>query len=280
MSTPGKKMRLNGVDLNVYVEGEGTAVLLLHGFPDSNALWRGVIPALVGQGYTVIAPDQRGFGDSSAPVGKANYKMAELVSDAIAVLDALDISKAHLVGHDWGALVGWNLVRLHGPRFHCYTALSVGHPATQAGGGWKQKRKTWFRAFFRLRGIAEWVLSAGNWAAFRKMVRHHAETEAWIRDLGRPGRLTAAINWYRANIMELYTATDFSNVSIPVMGVWSSEDLAMAEAQMTNSARYVDNVFRYERLEGCSHWIPLDEPEALTTLLLDFFSTADSIHCD
>ena len=229
MSFPGKQMHVNGVNLNVYVEGRGPAVLLLHGFPDSNALWRGVIPALVRQGYTVIAPDQRGFGESEAPVGKSNYQMAGLVRDAIAVLDALDISQAHLVGHDWGALVGWNLAERRGSRFHCYAALSVGHPATQAGGDWEQRRKTWFRIFFRFHGIAEWILRARDWAAFRKLVRHHPETESWIRDLARPGRLTAALNWYRANIMELYMTSEYPKVGIPVMGVWSSEDLALAE---------------------------------------------------
>ena len=84
------------------------------------------------------------------------------------------------------------------------------------------------------------------------------------------GRLTAAINWYRANIRMITTATDIPHVSIPVMGVWSAEDLALAEDQMINSAHYVDKTFRYERLDGCGHWIPLDMPETATALLLDF----------
>jgi len=72
MSIPGQRIQVNGIDLNVYVEGDGEPVLLLHGFPDSNYLWRGVIPRLVKAGYRVIAPDQRGFGESEAPEGKEN----------------------------------------------------------------------------------------------------------------------------------------------------------------------------------------------------------------
>ena len=272
MSIRGDSLRINNLELNVHVEGEGPAVLLLHGFPDSNALWRHVIPALAGAGFTVIAPDQRGFGESDAPQGVEHYRMAQIVSDAIGVLDALEIPKAHLVAHDYGALVGWLLAGQHGDRFYSYTALSVGHPTAYASAGGKQKRLTWFRSFFLIRGIAEAVLKAGNWAMFRLLVRKHPETTHWIEELSRAGRLTAALNWYRANVLTITTATDIPRVSIPVMGVWSSEDLALAEDQMVNSARYVDSTFRYERLDGCGHWIPLDRPETITALLLDFLA--------
>ena len=82
MSIPGQRTPANGIDLNVYVEGDGEPVLLLHGFPDSNNLWRGVIPRLAKAGYRVIAPDQRGFGESEAPEGKENYDMALIARDA------------------------------------------------------------------------------------------------------------------------------------------------------------------------------------------------------
>jgi len=270
VSIQGKILRINDIDINVLIEGEGPALFLLHGFPDSNALWRNVIPALLAAGYQVIAPDQRGFGESDALRGVKHYRIATIVSDAIAVLDALGIAKAHLVAHDWGAVIGWILAGQHGERFYSYTALSVGHSAAYKAGAWEQKRKAWYTVFFQLPVIAEAIFKAWNWAAFRKLVRHHPETEHWIEDLSRPGRLTASINWYRANLVKLYTA-DYPRVSIPVMGVWSTDDLALAEDQMVNSERFVDNRFRYERVNDCSHWIPLDEPQVVTTLLLDFF---------
>jgi pimeloyl-ACP methyl ester carboxylesterase len=271
MSIKGRTLHVNGVDLNVYIEGEGPAVVLLHGFPDSNALWRDVMPALVEAGYQVIAPDQRGFGESDAPEGVKNYRMATIASDTIAVLDALDISQAQLVAHDWGAMIGWYLACNYGDRFHSYTTLSVGHPKAYRAAGWEQKRKAWYTVFFLLRGIAERYMRARDWAAFRRLVNHHAEMEHWEKDLSRSGRLTAAMNWYRANLLKLYTAADFGQVSMPVMGVWSTDDIGLAEDQMVNSERYVDNSFRYERFENCSHWIPLDKPQRVATLVLDFF---------
>ena len=89
MSIQGRKIGVDGLELNVQVTGEGPAILLLHGFPDSNALWRDVIPLLVKAGYRVIAPDQRGFGVSDAPKGVKNYRIDCIVRDAIRVLDTL-----------------------------------------------------------------------------------------------------------------------------------------------------------------------------------------------
>ena len=269
MSITGKKINVHGIDLNVYIEGEGPPVLLLHGFPDSNELWRGIIPLLVSAGYQVIAPDQRGFGESDAPVGSKHYDMDQIASDSIALLNALGIEKAHLVGHDWGAMIGWTLACNYPEHFYDYTAISVGHLEAYKRAGWEQKRKGWYVLAFQLRFIAEMMFSAFNWAIFRKFARHHAECDHWIKDLSRPGRFTASLNWYRANGKKLFSSKT-PNCIIPVMGIWSEHDMALAEDQMVNSANYVDNNFRYERLDGYSHWVPIDAPDEVSALILDF----------
>jgi len=263
-------MKINGINLNVLVEGEGEPVLLLHGFPDSNYLWRDVIPHLVNAGYQVIAPDQRGFGLSDAPEGKENYEMDQIARDAVAVLDALNIPKAKLVAHDWGAMIGWLLAGTYPDRFESYTAISVGHPKAYASAGFEQKKKGWYVLFFQLGGIAEKVFMADDWSIFRKTVANHPEMDHWIQDLSRPGRLTAGMNWYRANLSNLWKA-DFPRVKIPVFGIWSTDDVALAEDQMIGSAEYVDAQWQYERLEGVSHWVPVDEPDKLSSMLLKYF---------
>ena len=100
MSLQGTNIEINGLNLNVIVEGGGEPVLMLQGFPDSNYLWRGVIPHLVNAGYQVIAPDQRGFGLSDTPTGKKHYEMQLIAGDA------LRVEKAKLVARDWGAMIG------------------------------------------------------------------------------------------------------------------------------------------------------------------------------
>lgn len=273
MSIPGRKMTINGLNLNVLVEGEGEPILLLHGFPDSNYLWRGVIPNLARAGYKVIAPDQRGFGESDAPEGKENYDMDLIAKDAVAILDALGIARAKLVAHDWGAMIGWLLAGTYPERFESYTAISVGHPKAYAAAGFEQKRKGWYVLFFQLEGIAEKAFVANDWALFRKSVHDHPEAEHWIEDLARPGRLTAGMNWYRANLAKLWKS-DFPRVPIPVFGIWSTDDVALAEDQMINSASFVDATWQYERLKGVSHWVPVDAPDALSELILKYYGKA------
>jgi len=270
MSLPGQKMKINGLDLNVLVEGKGDPVLLLHGFPDSNHVWRDVIPLLVNAGYQVIAPDQRGFGESEAPEDKAAYDMELIASDALAVLDALGVQKAKLVAHDWGAMIGWLLAGNHPERFESYTALSVGHAKAYASAGFEQKKKGWYVLFFQLEGIAEKAFMANDWALFRKTVANHPEVDHWIADLTRPGRLSAGMNWYRANLSKLWKA-DFPRVEIPVFGIWSTDDVALAEDQMIKSAAFVDATWQYERMEGVSHWIPVDEPAGLSEMLIRYY---------
>lgn len=270
MSIGGRRMNINGLTLNVLVQGEGEPVLLLHGFPDSNYLWRGIIPRLIRAGYRVIAPDQRGFGLSEAPEGVEHYDMNLIASDAVAILDELGVGKAKLVAHDWGAMIGWLLAGTYPERFENYVAISVGHPKAYASAGFEQKRKGWYVLFFQLRGIAEKVFMADDWAIFRKTVGGHSELEQWIEDLSRPGRLTAGMDWYRANLSKLWKA-EFPRVTIPVFGIWSTGDVALAEDQMIGSAAYVDASWQYERLENVSHWIPVDAPDALADLILSYY---------
>lgn len=270
MSLQGQKMSINGHSLNVLVEGEGEPVLLLHGFPDSNYLWRGVIPRLTEAGYKVIAPDQRGFGESDAPEGKEHYDMDLIAKDAVSVLDELGIQKAKLVAHDWGAMIGWLLAGKYPERFESYITISVGHPKAYASAGFEQKKKGWYVLFFQMEGISEKAMRAKDWALFKKTVGNHPEVDHWIEDLSRPGRFTAGINWYRANLSKLMK-TEFPRVSIPVFGIWSTDDVALAEDQMVSSAAFVDAPWQYERLEDTSHWIPVDAPEALSRLIIDYY---------
>ncbi|HEY3493748.1 MAG TPA: alpha/beta fold hydrolase [Polyangiaceae bacterium] len=262
------RISVDGIELNVRVEGQGEPVVLVHGFPDSSELWRLLTPRLVSAGFRTIALDVRGFGESDAPVGKRHYRLARLADDVLAVMDAFGIEKAHLVGHDWGAATAWFLAGTRPERFHTLTALSLGHARAYLAAGIRQIVRAWYIVLILVPFVAEAVARAWSWALFRAGSAHHPESERWFRDLARPGRLTAGFNVYRANALSAPAAP---NVSIPVLGIWSDHDVALTEQQMTLSARFVEGRFRYERIEGASHWFPLEVPELLSQLLLDFF---------
>lgn len=264
-----QRMRGDGVELSVLIEGQGPAVLLIHGFPDDHHVWRQQIPALVAAGFRVIVPDLRGCGRSEAPAAVSAYHLDHLVADLVAVLDALGIEQARVVGHDWGAVIGWQLAMRHPERVSRYAALSVGHPLAYARGGLEQKLKGWYVLAFQLRGIAEWALRARDWSLFRRLTAQPDEAGQWIERLSEPGRLRAAISYYRANLGIILPRV-YPPLPMPVLGVWSSGDRFLSEAQMTDSAALVQGSWRYQRVDGASHWLQLEAPARVNELLLEF----------
>ncbi|WP_028079463.1 alpha/beta fold hydrolase [Solimonas soli] len=266
-----RTVQANGLSFHVALAGHGAPVLLLHGFPDTHRVWRRQIAALAAAGYRVIAPDQRGCGETAMPPRVADYALAQLADDMIALLDALGIAEpVRLVGHDWGAVVGWQLAAAHPQRFASYVAMSVGHP-DEYRRGIGQKLRGWYTFVFLIPGLAERLLRAGRWTALRKLSTDADDAAARIAALSPPGRLRAGLNWYRANAWNILTQPH-GEVAVPVLGLWSTGDFALAEYQMRNSRRRVRGAWRYERIEGASHWLQLERPDHINRLLLDWFA--------
>jgi pimeloyl-ACP methyl ester carboxylesterase len=267
-----RKVRGDGIELAVLDEGQGPAVLLLHGFPDSSYLWRHQVPALVGAGLRVIAPDLRGFGESDKPEDVEAYRLHHSVADVVAVLDALGVERAHVVGHDWGAGLAWAVAAFVPDRVERLVAMSVGHPAAQREPTIEQRQKAWYMLLFQFEGIAEELLQRDDWRLFREWTRGHGDLDRSLADLSRPGALTAGLNWYRANVhpaRELGHRREFPVVAAPTLGIWSSGDDFLVEGPLLRSAEHVTGPWRYERIEGASHWLQLDAPERVNGLLLD-----------
>jgi pimeloyl-ACP methyl ester carboxylesterase len=262
----------DGVGIEVEVTGTGRPVVLLHGFPDTGALWRNQVPALVEAGFSTIVPDLRGYGKSDKPEGVDPYSIPYVVGDVLAVLDSLGIERAHVVGHDWGAAIAWAIGSLVPDRVDQLVALSVGHPSSFAGAGLEQREKSWYMLLFQFAGIAEQWLSDNDWANFRSWARH-PDAEAVITELEATKSLTPGLSWYRANLPpESWVAPPVAlpPIQAPVMGIWSSGDIALTETQMTDSAENVTGSWRYERIDGPGHWMQLEAPDAVNQLLLDF----------
>ncbi len=268
------RVEVDGVGIEYEASGEGPAVVLLHGFPDSGRLWRHQVPALRDAGFTVIVPDLRGYGRSDKPPEPSAYAMRLLVGDVLAVMTDAGAERAHVVGHDWGAGVAWVLAAYAPERVERLVALSVGHPAAIREAGYEQWAKSWYMLLFQFEGIAEQWLSADDWKHFRRW-SGHPDCEQVIDDLERDGSLTPGLNYYRANVSpESYIrpAPKLPPVRAPTMGVWSSADLALTEAQMVRSSAGVAGPWRYERLDGPGHWMQLEAPDAVNGLLLDFLT--------
>lgn len=268
----------DGVELAVLDEGEGHPVLLLHGFPDSSRVWRHQIARLSAAGMRVIVPDLRGFGESDRPEAVEEYAVARSVADMVAVLDALAIDRAHVVGHDFGAVVAWVLAAVVPERVDHLVAMSVGHPATGRLRTMEDREKAWYQLLFQFPDVAEALLQRDDWKLLREWLREDGDLEHYLDDLSRPGALTAGLNWYRANLapqLELQRRTPPPAVTAPTLGLWSSCDNYLTEHRMIRSSEHVLGRWRYERIEGAGHWMQIDEPDRVNELLVEFLGAHD-----
>jgi len=253
---------------------DGELVLLLHGFPESSWEWRFQLQALGEAGYRAVAPDQRGYSARARPGAVEDYHPLHMVADTIAMADWLSGHQFHLVGHDWGAAVAWAVAGLHPERLRTLTIVSVPHPkafATALQTEDQQNRSSYIH-LFRQEGKAEEVLLGGDGAALRAMLTGTGAAEEHARVLTQPGAMTAALNWYRA--MEPGLVGDIPDITTPTLFIWSTNDVALGRDGAEATAQYVKGPYRFEVLEGVSHWIPEEAPEQLNELLLEHLRSA------
>ncbi|MFD4368098.1 alpha/beta fold hydrolase [Rhodococcus sp. NPDC058521] len=258
-------------DVTVTGPAHGTPIVLLHGFPETSASWSEVAARLADSGLRVYAPNQRGYSPGARPEGVDSYRTELLAADVVGLLDALDIPKAHLVGHDWGAVVAWVVTGTNPDRILSLTTVSIPHPTAF---GWavredpdQQQRSSYF-GLFRQEGKAEHVLLRDDAGPLRAMyggIVPERRVEDYVRVLTEPGALTAALNWYRAMSREL---DQLPSVTVPTTYVWGTADLAMGRAGAERCGEFVDAPYEFEIFDGASHWIPEERPDALADVVL------------
>ncbi|CAN5271224.1 alpha/beta hydrolase [soil metagenome] len=258
-------------DVRVHGPEDGRPVLLLHGFPQTIRSWTAVAERLVAAGCRTIAPDQRGYSPGARPLEVAAYGMRPIVDDTVGLLEALGLPTVDVVGHDWGANVGWLLASWHPDRVRSLTAVSVPHPAAF---GWafrhdvEQQQKSSYMALFRLPGKAEEVLLADGGRRLRRILEGgdipEDAIDGYVAHLSVPGALTAALNWYRA----MGRADLDGPVTVPTTYVWSTADIAVGRVAAQRCAEHVAADYRFVELDGISHWIPEQAPDALAEAVL------------
>lgn len=272
-STSTYEIPVGDLTFDVLISGpdDGIPLVALHGFPESAASWGKVTPLLTAAGYRVIAPNQRGYSAGARPEGVDAYKIEHLVADVVGLLDALGLSDAHLVGHDWGSAVAWQVAGRHPNRIRSLTAISVPHPTAF---GWAlrededQKQRSSYIGLLRQEGKAEEVLSEDNFRRLRAMFDGQIDPEfadEHIRVLSAEGALTGALNWYRAMTRDF---GDIDRTTVPTTYVWSTGDTALGRAGAERCGEFVDAPYEFVVLDGGSHWIPEERAEELAEAIL------------
>jgi pimeloyl-ACP methyl ester carboxylesterase len=250
----------------------GELVLLLHGFPQTSYCWRHQLPVLAAAGYRAVAPDQRGYSPRARPIEVAEYRVGRLVADVLGWADALDAERFHLVGHDWGGAVAWQVAGRHPDRLRTLTVLSTPHPQAmhQSIRHGEQRDKSGYMEFFKTPEAEGFFLAddaAGLRALYEGSGLGSAAAAEYLRVLLEPGALTGALNWYRG--ADIGLVQGLGPVTMPTMYVWSTADPALGREAAEATAACVDGPFRFEVLEGVDHWIAELVPDETNRLLLE-----------
>ncbi|HEX7669936.1 MAG TPA: alpha/beta hydrolase [Polyangiaceae bacterium] len=277
---PLTKLDANGFTFDVRLAGPetGELVVLLHGFPETSFEWRHQMGALVNAGYRVLAPDQRGYSASARPAATDAYAIINLISDVMAMVDALGVDKFHVVGHDWGAGVAWGVGIVGGARLRTLTAISVPHPgafnaALADQNGCQYNASAYFDVFTQPN--SEDAFLADDASALKATYAEfppEVSTE-YLRVLNSKPALSAALNWYRANVENRMIKGSIStHITVPTMMIWSDQDpfLCRDGAELTKD--YVDAPYHLEVITGVDHWVPELGAARATELLLKHFA--------
>ncbi|MEV0638635.1 alpha/beta hydrolase [Streptomyces sp. NPDC050619] len=263
-------------DVDVAGPADGEPVLLLHGFPHNKESWTETAPLLHEAGLRTIAPDQRGYSPGARPADVAAYRLPHLAADALGILDALGISTAHVVGHDWGAAVAWWLAAKHPARVRTLTALAIPHLDAYQHAyrvDEEQQHSSEYVKFLISQGAADhfladdaaqlhaWFTQAGEGVLTDAQIARYVATHT------RPGTLDAALNWYRANDL-LGDDLGFGPVGVPTTFLYSRTDTAVSELAVKRTQEYVTGPYRLVTLEETSHWQPQQAPQTVATEIL------------
>ncbi len=272
-------VKANGMVFRVRSAGDGgEPVILLHGFPETSHMWVGLMPKLAEAGYRSIAPDLRGYSPGARPDDVASYSYEALASDVFALADASGFERFHLVGHDWGAGIGWAAVHIDGgKRIASWTALSIPHYLGFAKATYDDPGGDVYRGILTqllTEGAFEGAITA-NADAFRGTWSHSSaeEVDEYLTVLQQPGAMKAAASYYRACNAHKRALEDpsapFGPTSVPTLLIKGTQDPYVRAMSVELGAPYMKGEYKLVELEA-GHWLAQEAPDRVAEEVLAF----------
>lgn len=280
-----------GVELDVWTAGnpDNPAIIFLHGFPESHRTWRSQIAAL-SDGYFCIAPDQRGYVQSSKPAEISDYAIGKLVGDVVALADAFGLQRFTIAAHDWGGAVGWatalgrpdrveRLIIANAPHPHLYQRSLYDDP--------DQRQGAQYIRTFREESFVEAIEKNGPGWFFDMTFSERLgltfsdeERAIYLEEWSNPGALRAMLNWYRASPIDVpamdetperptFLDQPFPKIAMPVLIVWGMNDSALRPSLLVDLDDYIENL-TLVRIEDAGHFSPWEAPQAVTKAMTDW----------
>lgn len=301
----------NSIRMAIYEQGEGPAVVMLHGFPELAFSWRNQIPALAKAGYRAIAPDQRGYGMSDVPANVSDYRIEELIADLHGLLDALELESATFVGHDWGAIVLWQMAMRHPERIDGLVQLNIPHlprsptdpiqimrqrlgnefyivnfqDSDQADRVFEEDTVHFFNMIMRRNKLSreQYNQLPGDMKVL-SLLRVVAQTEArgepllnseerdyYVNAFAKTG-FTGPINWYRNWTHNWETLEGVDqHINIPTLFIGAVDDVLIGPDQI-DAMKPLMGKLELHMLENCGHWSQQQKPDEVNRLILDWLA--------
>ena len=254
-------------------------VVLLHGFPEFWWGWRHQVSALADAGHHVVVPDLRGYNLSEAPQRVASYHLDALVQDVVGLVDGLGAAQVDVVGHDWGAMIGWRFAAQHPERLRRLVAMAGPHPDVLLRSALRspvQLVRSSYAGLFQLPWLPESVLRVAGFALLRQTLRStsapgtfsDADLDRHVEAWARPGSLTAMLHYYRALRLPR-TSLAAVRVTAPTLVLWGEDDVFL-DARVGEAALVQCTDARMLVLQGATHWLHHEQPERVNAEVLGF----------
>lgn len=276
------KIDVNGVRYHYLLAmGHGTPIVLLHGWGSTSFMWRFVMPQLVARGYTVLAPDLRGLGDTAKPA--TGYEKANIAEDIHALVAQLNLGpQVHVIGHDMGGMIAYAYAAQHSDEVRSVAILDVPLPGIEPWDQIVQMPRTWHFRFYAVQDLPEMLIAGREleylkWFHNSEAVNSRAFTneveETYAREYAMPGALRAGFEYYRAFPDDAKQNQRFAQnkLTMPVLGMGGAGSLGpIVGEELRHVALDVQSV----QIEGAGHWVAEEQPQAVTDALLKFLPPA------
>ncbi len=272
------KLTVSNLVFDILTEGESynEPVILLHGFPETNHMWASLMQDLGKNGFYCVAPNQRGYSPGARPNGKRNYSIENLTNDILQISRTLGVEKFHLVGHDWGAIVGWHFVQHHPDLILSWSALSVPHSQAYCEAVLHdptQRRMSTYVRSFQVPWLPEYKIKKNDFALLKRLWKNSskAEMDDYLSVFRESGMVTSAINYYRANYKLLMSSGKtriLGNIHVPTLFIWGENDFAIAAYGVEKCNEYVKGDYNFVKVKG-GHWLIQTNYDELAFEIID-----------
>ena len=280
----------DGLNMRIARAGvAGQLIVMLHGFPESWYSWRHQLRALA-PSFDCVAPELRGYGETDAPRGIANYRIERLVEDVVGLIETLGHRNAVVIGHDWGGAIAWATALMRPDRVAKLCVMNCPHPRKfrdNIRSNPRQMLRSWYVLFFQIPLLADTLIWANGSALVPRMIRSSAYNKAAFTDedlthfretFRKPYSARAAINYYRALMRRDLMRTPppdhwlARTIVAPTLLIWGEHDVALGKELTYGMEDLFTGPFAIKYIADSGHWVQQERPEQVNQYLAEFLA--------